>query len=252
MRRDARGGVTRHVADVVRTGAARAEPEIDHLLDDVDRMPRRDLAQLQIGAGRHVRIAAGAARGEIGHGGELPMVEDPVMDPHAQHVGILRRRHVEQPVVAPTEIVRRLRKLVFGCLLLEAMVGVERMLVAFPLLLVDELLAGGLGLRHRGEMRRVRPGRHRRTRAAAGRLQPSDLDARCEPFEIALLLGREFTAHDGPSLKLSLPMVALASLAGVRPCGARQGPGRNRVRFPSKRRGTAIIGKGPERSRTSE
>ena len=52
------------------------------------------------------------------------------------------RRDVEQAVIAPAEIVGGLRRLVLLGLLLQPLVGVERVLLALELLLVDELAAG--------------------------------------------------------------------------------------------------------------
>ena len=46
------------------------------------------------------------------------------------HVGILRRRDVEQAVIAPAEIVRRVRRRVVERLLLQPRIGIERMLLA--------------------------------------------------------------------------------------------------------------------------
>ncbi len=200
-RRDAGGGVARHVADVVGAGALRAEAEVDDALDHLDAVACRDLAQLEVGAGGDVGVAAGEALGDVGHAGELPMLEDAVVDAEPAHVGVLRRRDVEQPVVAPAEVVGGLGELVPGDLLLELAVGVERVLLALPLLLVGELLAGLLHLGLRREVLGVRAAR----RGGAGRRglrpQPIDVDPRGEAFEIALLLGREVAAHDHPRFR---------------------------------------------------
>jgi len=110
------------------------------LLHHRDGVLRRDLAHLQIGAGGE---AAAVALRQISDARELPSVEDAVVNAQAAHVGILRRRQIKQPVVAPAEIVRRLRKLIVGGLLLQPSVGVERMFFTLQLLLVGELAAGG-------------------------------------------------------------------------------------------------------------
>ena len=164
----------------------------------VHRVARRDLADLQVAARRHMRVAAGGHVGEVGDAGELPRIEDAVVDAHPAHERILRRRDVEQTVIFPPERVGGLRELILRRLLFQPRVGVERMLLALPFLRVDELLAGGLGLGLRGEVRRVGTARRRgasRPAGPAGRLEAPDLDARGEPFEETLLLGREITAH---------------------------------------------------------
>ena len=112
LRIDAGGRRAGDVADVVGAGAARAEAEIGDRLDHGDGVLRLDLADLQIGARGDVRVAAAVALGEIGEAGELPVLEDAVRNPQPAHVGVLRRRDVEQAVIAPAEIVGRLRRLV--------------------------------------------------------------------------------------------------------------------------------------------
>ena len=83
----------------------------------VDGVLRLDLADLQVGARRDVRIAAAAALGEVGEARELPVLQDAVRDAQPAHVGVLRRRDVEQAVVAPAEIVGALGKLAVSRLL---------------------------------------------------------------------------------------------------------------------------------------
>ena len=71
LRVDAGGRRAGDVADVVGAGAARAEAEILDRLDHRDGVLRLDLADLEIGAGRDMRIAAAVALGEVGEAGEL-------------------------------------------------------------------------------------------------------------------------------------------------------------------------------------
>ena len=71
LRIDARRRRAGDVADVVGAGAARAQAEILHRLDDRRRIRRRDLADLEVGARRHMRVAAAVALGEVGEAGEL-------------------------------------------------------------------------------------------------------------------------------------------------------------------------------------
>src|SRR5690606_29268276 len=117
------------------------------------------------------------------------------------HVAVLRRRDVEQPIVAPAEIVRRLRIFAGLRLRLQPRIGIERMLLPLPRLLIGELLALGLDGVLRLEMRAIGPHRLARRSSAsrAERLQPvrraSCLDARDKALEIALLLDGEFRAH---------------------------------------------------------
>ena len=136
LRVDAGGRRAGHVADVVGAGAARAQAEVRDRLQHGDRVLRLDLADLDVGAGGDVGVAAAVGLGEIGEAGELPVLEDAVRDPQAAHVRALRRRHVEQAVVAPAEIVRGLRRFVLLRLFLQPAIGVERMLLALEFLLV--------------------------------------------------------------------------------------------------------------------
>src|SRR5205814_3231044 len=100
-----------------------------------------NLADLEIGPRGDMRIAATVAYGEIGKFGQLPVLDDAVRYPQPAHVRILRGRHVKQSVVAPAEVVGRLRRGVVHGLLLETAVSVERMPLALELLLVVELAA---------------------------------------------------------------------------------------------------------------
>jgi len=83
------------------------------------------------------------------------VLHDPVRDPQPAHVGILRRRDVEQAVIAPAEIVRRTGRRIVERLLPQPRIGVERMLFALEFFLVDKLLAGGNDLVLRLDMRPV-------------------------------------------------------------------------------------------------
>ena len=114
LRIDSRGRRSGHVADVVGTRAARAQAEILDRLDHGHGVLRLDLAHLQVGACGHVGVAAGIALGEIGEPGELPVGENAVRYPQAAHVGLLRRRTVEQPEEPPAKIIVGLRCFVLG------------------------------------------------------------------------------------------------------------------------------------------
>ena len=173
---------------------------------------RLDLADLQIGAGGDMGIAAAMALGEIGNAGELPMGEDAVRHPQPAHIGVLGRRHVEQAEIAPAEIVRRLGIFVARGLRLEARIAVEGVLLPLEFFLLGKLAAGFDHAVLRAQMLGVGPARfgcpRRVSRAgdAAGLARGlvtrsigtrsfGDLQARHEPFEVALLLGVEVAGH---------------------------------------------------------
>ena len=164
LRVDAGGRRAGDVADVVGAGAARAEPEILDRLDHGDGVLGLDLADLQIGAGGDVGVAAAVALGEVGDAGELPMREDAVRHPQPAHVGVLVRRHVEQAEEAPAEIVGRLGIFVVRGLRLQPLVAVEGVLLALEFLLLGELAAGLEDAVLRPQMLGIGPGRLRRTR----------------------------------------------------------------------------------------
>ena len=212
LRIDAGGRRAGDVADIVGAGAARAQPEILDRLDHGDRVAGLDLADLQIGARRDMRITAAIALGEIGDAGELRRLENAVRDAQPAHIGVLVRRDVEQAEKTPAEIVRRLRIFALGGVILEPLVGVERMLLALELLLIGEFLAGGEDAVLRLEPGGIGPDRlgrrrggpaRRRRRNAFRRL--GDLHAGDEPFQVALLFGVEIAGlFGGSGLEVSL------------------------------------------------
>ena len=69
------------------------------------------------------------------------MLEDAVRDPQPAHIGVLRRRDVKQPVVAPAKIVRRFGRFILARLLFQPFIAVERMQFAFEFLLIRKLAA---------------------------------------------------------------------------------------------------------------
>ena len=212
LRIDAGGRRAGDVADVVGAGAARAQAEILDRLDHRDGVLRLDLADLQVGAGGDMGIAAAIALGEVGDAGELPMLEDAVRHPQPAHVGVLGRRHVEQAEIAPAEIVRRLGIFVARGLRLEPCIAVEGVLLALEFFLLGKLAAGfdhavlraqmlGVGPARFGCSRRVsRAGdaaglAHGLVARSIGTPSFGDLQARHEPFKVALLLGVEVAGH---------------------------------------------------------
>ena len=129
LRIDPRGRRAGDVADVVGARAARPQAEVLDRLDDMCSVLRLDLPQLQIGAGRHMRIRAAEPFGDIGNARELPVLKNAVRDAQAAHVGVLRRRHIVQAVKAPAKIVEALRVLTIRAFALETRVGIELSLI---------------------------------------------------------------------------------------------------------------------------
>jgi hypothetical protein len=110
------------------------------------------------------------------------------------HVGILVGRDVKQPEVAPTEIIGRLRILVFRGVRLEPLVRVEGMLVALEFFRIRQLAAGGehaILCLARGGLGTDRLDRQRVRGCANSLRRLGDLQARDEAFEISLLFGLE-------------------------------------------------------------
>ena len=71
LRIDAGGRRAGDIADIVGAGAARAQAEILNGLGHRDGVMGFDLADLQIGAGGDMRVAAAITLGEVGNAGEL-------------------------------------------------------------------------------------------------------------------------------------------------------------------------------------
>ena len=204
---DAGGGAAGDVAQIVGAGAPSREAEILDRGQHVEDRLRTDLAQLQVGPGGHVGIGAGVSFRDIGDAAQLMGVEDPVRDPQAAHEGVLRGRHIEQPVKLVQEDVGGLRKTAGFGVGAHLVPHVERVLGAFRHLLRRELLAGGEKAILRGAMDcfrtgRRRFGRHRGPAVRAGRgwrrTRPGTTAHQQtgeEAFEIALLLLGEVRTH---------------------------------------------------------
>src|SRR4029077_10441481 len=132
------------------------------------------------------------------------MLEDAVGNTQPAHIGLLRRRAVEQAEKTPAEIVVGLGRLVLGGLVLELLIAVERMQLALEFFRVRQLAAGLDDAVLRPLRRGV--GAHRFCRhcvrwrcrsAVAGRSSRClrDLQAGHEAFEITLLLRLEISRH---------------------------------------------------------
>ena len=141
LRVDAGGRRPGDITDVVGARSTRTQPQVLNRLDQGDRVLRLDLAQLQIGARRHVRIPSGVSLGEFADARELPMLENAVGNAQAAHVCCLVGCAVEQAVEAPAEIVVSLRRLVVGGLRLQPLVAIERMQLPLELFGIGKFFA---------------------------------------------------------------------------------------------------------------
>ena len=196
---DAGGRAAGDVADIVGARAARGDAKLRKAHEHLDGLARRDFAQLEIGARRHVGVAAGAVVGEIGKACELMRRQDAAGDAQPAHEGVLRWRDVEQAFVFREEDIRPLGE--------DAGLGgrgdrvpaVQRAGLAFRLFLGRELAACrdllvlSDQLRIGGGCFAWRLG----TRRAVAALARGD--AGHEAFEVVLLVGRE-TGHRGRSV----------------------------------------------------
>ena len=111
LRVDAGGRAAGDVADIVGARAARGEAQRLHRQQHVDGVRRADLADLQVGAGRHIGIAAAEGVGGIGQAAHLPGAQDAVGDAQAAHEGVLRRSDVEEALILGQEDVDALGEL---------------------------------------------------------------------------------------------------------------------------------------------
>ena len=159
LRVDAGGRAAGDVADIVGARAARGEAERLHGEQQVDRMVGRDLADLQVGARRHVGIAAAEGVGGIGQAAHLPGVQDAVGHAQPAHEGILGRRDVEKPMILGQENIDALGELALLGALDDLVPAVERMALALGLLLRDQLAAGRPTAVLRSVLQRVGPAR---------------------------------------------------------------------------------------------
>src|SRR4051794_33794846 len=103
-------------------------------------MFRRNLAHLQIGARGHMGERTAELVTEIGKTRKLPVLHDAVRDPKPAHIGVLRWPDIEDTVIAPAEIVGRRWPCIDRGLIAQPRIGVERMFLALPFLLLDQLL----------------------------------------------------------------------------------------------------------------
>ena len=201
---DAGRGRAGDVADVVGTGSLGIDAELAQGLQQRRAAFGGDVADLQVGARRHVRIAPAPARRCISDAVELPVREDAVRQAQPAHEGAVGGGEEEEPVEAPAEVVEALGELAGGRLRSQTRIGIEGMLVALGLLLGGDFLAVRLEARHGGEVCRFRSRGCRGTAEPAQRLEAGrgarGLQARHEAFQIALLLLAEvLRAHHAAS-----------------------------------------------------
>jgi hypothetical protein len=194
---DAGGRAARDVADVVGAGAARGETQVLNCDQHVDGVRRADLADLHVGARRHIRIAAAPALGDVGDAAELHRGEDAVRHPQAAHEGVLRRRHVEEAVELVAEDIDPLREARCGDVLAQHVPEVERMALPFRQLLGRELAAGG---EHAILRQPMNVGGQRRRRQRGWGHTPRN-QATEETFEILLLLFGKTGIHENRGSK---------------------------------------------------
>src|SRR6266702_6562243 len=136
--------------------------------------------------------------------------EDAVRNAQPAHIVLLRRGAVEQAEKAPAEIVVGLGRFVFCGLLLQPLVAVERMKLAFELFRIGELAAGFEDAVLRPQRRGIWPERFHGSGGAARRSRRRtwrhsiavcrtqtlrDLQSGHEAFEITLLLWFEIARH---------------------------------------------------------
>ena len=198
LRVDAGGRAAGDVADIVGARAARGEAQRLHRQQHVDGVRRADLADLQVGAGRHIGIAAAEGVGGIGQAAHLPGAQDAVGDAQAAHEGVLRRSDIEEALILGQEDVDALGELPRLGAAHHLVPAIQRMARALGALLGDQLAAR----RHRAVLgcvlQRVGAdglGRRRSGRTACqlvGGL--AGLDAADEALQPLLLLVVEF-AH---------------------------------------------------------
>ena len=171
-------------------GAFAPQSSVLDAFHDLDGVFRLDLPNLNIGSRRHVQIAAAKILGEIGNGGELPVRQGAVGNAQPAHVRILRWRDIEQAIITPAEIVRRLGRFIALRLRDKARISVERMFLPLPFLLVAQLAAIVHDAVLRLEMNGVRASRLRAGAARTRRAKPGG-----EAFEVTLLVNCKIAGH---------------------------------------------------------
>ena len=198
LRVDAGRRTAGNVADIVGARAARGEPHGLDRRQQIDRVTRADLADLQVRARRHVGIAAAERFRCVRQPAELPGVQDAVGDTQAAHEGVLRGRDIEQTVIFCQQDIGALGKLARLGARHDFVPAIERMLRALGGLFGDQLATGRDGAVLGGILQRIRPNRRRgrgtgrAARQSVGGL--AGLDAAHEALQPLLLFAVEL-AH---------------------------------------------------------
>ena len=196
-------------------------------LDHGDGVVRLHFSDLDVGARRHMGVAAAVARGEIGKPRELCCRDDAVWDTQPAHVGILIGRDIEQAKKPPAEIVRRLGIFAFGRMRLQPLISIEWMLLAFELFGIGKFPARSEHAVLRRKPRGVRARGFRRsdscTRHGAGYAlrRFGNLHSGDEPFQITLLLGVEIAGIGGGGFEVRLGHSAGTCAGPVSGAGAK-------------------------------
>ena len=190
LRIDARRRRAGDIANIVGAGALAPQPGVLHAFDDLDGVLGLDFADLNIGARRQIQIAAAVGFRQIGERDELPMGKRAIWDAQPTHIRVLCWCDIEQAVIPPAKIVLRFGRLIAARLRDKARIGVERMFLPFPFLLIAKLAATGRDTVLRREMSGVRTNGHDASASWSGRAE-----ARGEAFEIAFLIEREVSRH---------------------------------------------------------
>lgn len=145
LRVDPSGGAAGQITDVVGSGAARGETQLVDRGQDGDRVCRADLADLQVGAGGNVDIAAPISFGDVGETSGLMCEDNAARQAQAQHERVLVGRDVEKAVELVPEDVEPFRKPSGRGVGGDLIPHVERVLLALGDFLGGELSAGSNG-----------------------------------------------------------------------------------------------------------
>lgn len=93
LRIDPRGRAAGDVADIVGAGSARGQPQFLQLDQEIRRILWRDLADLEVIARRHMRIATAHLLRKIGKAAHLAQIEHAMMYAQPAHKGLAPAPH---------------------------------------------------------------------------------------------------------------------------------------------------------------
>ena len=141
-------GIAGEVTDVVRARTARVQSNGLDAAEKLHSVLRLDQPQLEVRAGRDLRVTAGELVGDVGEFAELETVELAAGNPQPRHVGFLVRREEEQALPLEAEGGFLVGCLVGGGVLEQQRIGVERVQFALDAFLGNQVVE--VGLRRRG------------------------------------------------------------------------------------------------------